>query len=238
MRDRIDRRERRKIIGEYVRERLVVEVGQSRGNALKIAKHTGFSAAHVSNIKDGHRNVGDTFAMTMADYWGMTYSQLERLALERLAVAYRRRDMPAPFAAPASQVEEPADRLPQLAAVLGGCDEQFYPKSFLQEYERVARKATRDRPKAVWLADLEVKYWDWRQRRIHAKTAASLVDSESHLSRELAPAAADPRERDVEPSTQVPHSDTTSRSQNVQARTRARAKPSGHEGRLPRRRRG
>src|SRR6266540_4722884 len=87
--------------------------------------------------------------------------------------------MPAPFAAPASQVEEPADRLPQLAAVLGGCDEQFYQKSFLQEYERVARKATQDRPKAVWLADLEVKYWDWRQRRIHAKGRASIIGSES-----------------------------------------------------------
>src|SRR6266498_3566443 len=79
-----DQLERKRIVGDYVRERLVAECRQKWGQALVIAKRTGFSAAHVSNVKDGHRNVGDSFAMAMADYWGMTYSNLKRLTLKQL----------------------------------------------------------------------------------------------------------------------------------------------------------
>src|SRR5947207_1425573 len=88
--DTSTRVERKRIVGEYVRKRLVRECEAVYGKAFEISKKIGFSAAHVSNIQDGNRNVGDSFAMAMAEYWGMTYSQLERLALEELALAHLR----------------------------------------------------------------------------------------------------------------------------------------------------
>src|SRR4051794_36864945 len=93
--------ERKKIVGEYVRKRLVRECAETYGKAFDISKKIGFSAGHVSNVQDGNRNVGDSFAMAMAEYWGMTYSQLERLALEDLAVAHLRGIEPT--AGPAAQ---------------------------------------------------------------------------------------------------------------------------------------
>ncbi len=240
----INRLERKRIVGDYVRERLTAEIGQSRGSALALAKQTGFSAAHISNIKDGHRNVGDTFAMAMADYWGMTYSQMERLALERLAIAFRRGNEPGPIPLPVSEQQEPADRLPQLTAAVAECDDEFYPKSFLREYERVARKSPQDRPKAVWLADLEVKYWDWRQRSIHSKGRASIIGSESvigsdnSLSHPSPGRAEEDHDGDVEPSSGPEGTPTASAEPTLHARTRVRGKAGRHEDRVPRQRRG
>jgi len=168
-----DQLERKRIVGDYVRERLVAECRQKWGQALVIAKRTGFSAAHVSNVKDGHRNVGDSFAMAMADYWGMTYSDLERLALERLAERLARYGV-APAAAQGDESQAAADRLPQLTAVLAECTEDLYPRAFLAEYERRARTVERDRPKNVWLGDLEAKYWEWREERQKQLVEASL----------------------------------------------------------------
>jgi len=152
-----DRIERRKIVGEYVRERLAKECETTWGRAFEISKRVGFSAAHISNIKDGHRNVGGTFAMAMAEYWGMTYSQLEHLALERLALAYKHQREPAP--------PPPPDPQPSLSAILTSYrNGKLYPKRFLDSYEEQARQVPLDRPTEVWLADMSAKFWEWKNR--------------------------------------------------------------------------
>ncbi len=115
-----DQLERKRIVGDYVRERLVAECRQKWGQALVIAKRTGFSAAQ-----------GD-------------------------------------------ESQAAADRLPQLTAVLAECTEDLYPRAFLAEYERRARTVERDRPKNVWLGDLEAKYWEWREERQKQLVEASL----------------------------------------------------------------
>lgn len=73
------RSERRKIVGAYVRERLRSEC-TVRGAAANIARATGFSTAHVTNVQKQDRGVGDDFAEAIARYWGMTYAQLEEEA--------------------------------------------------------------------------------------------------------------------------------------------------------------
>jgi len=148
--------ERKRIVGEYVRDRLIRECEGAWGKAFEISKKIGFSPAHVSNVKDGHRNVGNSFAMAMAEYWGMTYSKLEQVALTESHT-------PVPRPQPKAQVE-PADDHPSLTATLAYCQGDLYPATFLQQYERKARKLPHDRPRDVWLADIEVQYWEWRRQ--------------------------------------------------------------------------
>jgi hypothetical protein len=73
------RDETRRAIGSYVRRRLSEEC-KTRGTAAKIARETGFTTAHLTNVQKSERGVGDDFAHAMADYWGMTYGQLEEAA--------------------------------------------------------------------------------------------------------------------------------------------------------------
>ena len=134
-----------------MRHRLREECCVSWGKALDIAKKTGFSAAHISNVQDAHRNG----AMASPWRWQATgvspYSELEQLALEYHAL--RALQMPAPAVEHA---------LPQLDATLAYCRANPYPVSFLQQYRAEAVKVAVDRPREVWLADLQVKFWEWK----------------------------------------------------------------------------
>jgi len=75
------RGETRHAIGRYVRRRLAEEC-RTRGTAAKIARETGFTTAHLTNVQKSERGVGDDFAHAMAGYWGMTFAQLEEAALK------------------------------------------------------------------------------------------------------------------------------------------------------------
>ena len=37
------------------------------------------------------------------------------------------------------------------------------PLGYLVEYEQEARRLPEDRPREVWMADLQVKFWEWKQ---------------------------------------------------------------------------
>lgn len=74
------RDESRRAIGSYVRRRLLEEC-RTRGTAARIARETGFTTAHLTNVQKSERGIGDDFAHAMAGYWGLSYSQLEEAAL-------------------------------------------------------------------------------------------------------------------------------------------------------------
>lgn len=79
-----DRTHRRQRITRYVGERLEAETAE-RGALAKIAKATGFTAAHLSNVKTSKtRGVGDDLLRALADYWGITPEDLEREALAKI----------------------------------------------------------------------------------------------------------------------------------------------------------
>jgi hypothetical protein len=141
----MDRKERARIVGEYVRARLCLEC-QQRGRAAKIAEKTGFAAAHISLLRKGGRAVGTEFARAMAELWGMDYQTLERLAFETHGI---------PYAAPAPV---PRD-LPNLRATIEWCREgKVYPSRFLRQFETNAEQNGTDRPRRAWLLDLESSF--------------------------------------------------------------------------------
>jgi transcriptional regulator with XRE-family HTH domain len=139
------RQERARIVGDYVRARLTLEC-QQRGRAAKIAEKTGFAAAHISLIRKGHRTVGTDFARAMAELWGLSYEELERLAFENHGL---------PYSAPAPVVRD----LPNLRATIEWCHEgKVYPARFLRRYEAAAERLAEDRPRRAWLVDLEAAF--------------------------------------------------------------------------------
>jgi hypothetical protein len=141
----MDRKERVRIVGEYVRARLCLEC-QQRGRAAKIAEKTGFAAAHISLIRRGSRTVGTDFARAMAELWGLKYDALERLAFETHGI---------PYSAPMPVVRD----LPNLRATIDWCREgKVYPSRFLRRYETEAELAGDDRSRREWLLDLERAY--------------------------------------------------------------------------------
>lgn len=78
----VSRARRRTIVGEYCRARLIEEC-EVRGRQADIARITGIKPAHISNVRTGSRNVGDTMAHLLAEkLWSVRYSELERLANE------------------------------------------------------------------------------------------------------------------------------------------------------------
>ncbi len=148
----MERRERARIVGEYVRARLRLECEQ-RGRAAKIAEKTGFAAAHISLIRKGGRTVGTDFARAMAELWGMNYETLERLAFETHGIPY------------SSRIPVIRD-LPNLRATIEWCREgRVYPSRFLRHYETAAELGGADRSRRAWLLDLESSYSAWEAGR-------------------------------------------------------------------------
>ncbi len=77
-----DQRVRR--IKQYVLARLREELGNApRGAQAKLAKQLGVSGAHLSNMLSStpSRQPGEDFRRKVAAHWGVTYAQLEALAL-------------------------------------------------------------------------------------------------------------------------------------------------------------
>src|SRR5882724_5853603 len=144
----MNRLERARIVGEYVRARLRLEC-QQRGRAAKIAEKTGFAAAHVSLVRKGSRTVGTDFARAMAELWGLDYEALERLAFENHGL---------PYSSPAPVIRD----LPNLRATVEWCQEgRVYPARFLRRYETEAERTGVDRPRRAWLVDIEASFGRW-----------------------------------------------------------------------------
>ncbi len=77
-----DQRVRR--IKQYVLARLREELGNApRGAQARLAKQLGVSGAHLSNMLSStpSRQPGEDFRRKVAAHWGVTYAQLEALAL-------------------------------------------------------------------------------------------------------------------------------------------------------------
>ncbi len=106
-----DQRVRR--IKQYVLARLREELGNApRGAQARLAKQLGVSGAHLSNMLSStpSRQPGEEFRRKVAAHWGITYAQLEALALGE--------EMPP--ASAAKPVIGPRDSMPpNLAAVVG-----------------------------------------------------------------------------------------------------------------------
>ncbi len=105
-----DQRVRR--IKQYVLARLREELGNApRGAQARLAKQLGVSGAHLSNMLSStpSRQPGEEFRRKVAGHWGITYAQLEALALGE-----------EPPASAAKPVMGPRDSMPpNLAAVVG-----------------------------------------------------------------------------------------------------------------------
>lgn len=77
-----ERGEERKAVAAYVLDRLETECRAERGRASQVAKVTGFSTAHIANVRKKERGIGDDFARAMARMWGFeSYAALETEAL-------------------------------------------------------------------------------------------------------------------------------------------------------------
>jgi hypothetical protein len=79
---RDDQRVRR--IKQYVLARLRDELGSApRGAQAKLARRLGVSGAHLSNMVSATptRQPGEDFRRKVASHWGVTYAELEALAL-------------------------------------------------------------------------------------------------------------------------------------------------------------
>lgn len=127
-------------IEAYVRKRLAKEC-RMRGAQTRIAELLGFKSAHLSNIIAGRRRVYESMARKLCARWGLTYSDLERIAT----------------GAPAASKEE---HLPNLRATIEWCRDG-YPAGFLSEYERLARLVTADRKRRAWLDDIDKQLRIW-----------------------------------------------------------------------------
>ncbi len=178
----MDPTERRRLVSDYVKDRLIRECRGTWGKAIGVSRRTGFSTAHITNVMKGNRATGDDFAVAIARYWGMTYAELERLAVERAATAYasaqgNNHDVP-PRIGPSIATSESLDLHPSLTEAVGYCRARgVYPLTYLEEYETEARRLPEDRPRDVWMADLRVKFWEWQQsaRRFRAAERSELT---------------------------------------------------------------
>jgi hypothetical protein len=141
------RQENARIVGEYVRARLVLEC-RVRGRAAQIARETGFAPIQISRVIRGQRTVGFALAKAMADVWGHAYETLEKMAFD----AHRLPLVPA---------GSTASELPNLQKTIDWClHEKVYPPRFLQRYEREVQRerSTVDRTAREWMLDIEAKF--------------------------------------------------------------------------------
>ncbi len=79
----VDQQERKRIIQEYVRERLRAEAKGPRGTQAQLAKDLGIEPPHLSNMIQPvpTRSPGEDVRAAAAAHWGLTMAQLEALAL-------------------------------------------------------------------------------------------------------------------------------------------------------------
>lgn len=75
------RQDAREAIARYVRHRLSEEC-REYGAQARIAREIGVSGAHLNNVRGGSRGVGEDLARALARFWGMSYADLEEVAVE------------------------------------------------------------------------------------------------------------------------------------------------------------
>ena len=136
------------LVGRYIRARLETEC-RIRGTAAEMSRSTGFSRAHISNIIDGTRRVGDDFAAAISKYWKISQTELHRLSHESTGST--------------GFFEPPAETHPNLKDTIQWC-RGTYPNAFLDEYDAEARRHP-DRSKPEWLADVHTKFYRWVTRQ-------------------------------------------------------------------------
>jgi len=84
-------------IKQYVLARLREELQNApRGSQARLAKRLGVSGAHLSNMLSStpSRQPGEDFRRKVAAHWGVTYAQLEALALGEESGAPQRSPLP------------------------------------------------------------------------------------------------------------------------------------------------
>jgi hypothetical protein len=136
------------IIARYIRERLAEECKMERGRCSEIARITGISRSHLSNILDGSRTFGEDAATALCKYWGLRLSDLTQIAHE----TYDSK----------AHVEAQAKTHPQLDATLEFC-RNIYPDAFLKEFEAAARQQP-EQPKLRWFVQLHAQFRAWLGR--------------------------------------------------------------------------
>lgn len=79
----VDVDERMRLVRIYVQRRLQAEVkAQPRGYAAQLSRKLDVSTAHMANLLNDKANVGEQVLRKFAAYWGMTFDELERAAIE------------------------------------------------------------------------------------------------------------------------------------------------------------
>lgn len=163
------------IVTRYIRERLAEECKSERGRCSEIARVTGISRSHLSNILDGSRTFGEDAATALCKYWGLPLSAVLPLAHETYDSS--------------AHAERRAKSHPQLDATLEFC-RSIYPNAFLKEFEDAARKQP-EQPKLRWFVQLHAQFRAWLGRlpAFTARKYEHLLDmpltSEETLSRPL-----------------------------------------------------
>jgi hypothetical protein len=165
-----DQRVRR--IKQYVLARLREELANApRGAQARLAKHLGVSGAHLSNMLSStpSRQPGEDFRRKVATHWGVSYGQLEALAIGEEP----------PQAAPRDSTVVPKDvALPNLAAALS---EYAWMDELPEELRTVIREQARQHY-TYTKADMSRDEW----RRVLTgleREALALVARRSHAAR-------------------------------------------------------
>lgn len=134
------------VIGRYIRDRIASE-SKGWGGCAEISRATGFSRAHLSNILDGTRAVGEDFANAMCKYWNIKQIDLPRIAHE---------------ACGSDALNIPRKTHPELDITLDFC-RRTYPDAFLREFEASARMKP-DKTKLEWFVELNTLFRLWLGR--------------------------------------------------------------------------
>lgn len=133
-------------VAAYIKDRMARECDDERGRAAAIAEETGFTTAHIANIRSGKGRAGQGFAVALAKVWGMTFEELEQAAGEWAAARVGDRWV------------EYDPRYPNLAeAVAILRREGRIDPTFLDEAIRTQLRSPTDLPTSMWMRFLELE---------------------------------------------------------------------------------
>lgn len=140
----------RPALREHLLQRLREEC-EPHGRGREMAAALGCTPEHLSNVLRGTRNLGDQLADRLIVHWGLDPERLDR------------RLPPDPNALPLN-----------LRAALEFARGE-HPPDFMARFEEQARRSVRrsgDRPRRIWLAQVDVAYWEWREAQKAARKAS------------------------------------------------------------------
>jgi hypothetical protein len=174
-------------VAAYIQARLKAEDKEhGRGRIAEIAKATGFSSAHLANVKN-HGGGGDKFARGMATFWGIDFEELRRLAVEVSTPT------PTPPSIRETKVElDP--RYPNLTRAIIFCEHRVR-RAAIDRVLRVSHRSKDDLTPERWLSLIEAE--DIRLEMAERDPAAAERErqDEDHRSRELEDELAPPAAR-------------------------------------------